>query len=488
MPDILSVSLQDIVYARKPGMQKITVQSLISKVPSSNGILKNWHRFKSTGALFLLDVLSGSLHMLDEMSWNLIGALEQADRADALERFSSEYGSLAVEEILEDLNTLIEDGSLSDPDEADPNVDLFENGPRHIKAMCIHIAHDCNMRCGYCFAGMGGFGGQRVLMKAEVGKAALDFLFKSSGHIRHLEVDFFGGEPLMNFDAVKEIVEYGKELERKYDKVLKFTMTTNVLAMDDSIGEYLNQNDMATVLSIDGRKEVHDAVRRTEDGGPTFETILENAKRFVKSRDGEDYYVRGTYTVKNKDFSNDVLFMADQGFKRISFEPVVADDSSPYAIKDGDLPEIFEEYDRLSTEMVKRSKAGDGFSFFHFDMDVAKGPCIKKRLSGCGAGAEYVAVTPEGDIYPCHQFVGRPEFKMGDVFNGINNEDVGKSFSNANIQTKEGCSDCWARYYCSGGCHANAFLFGGDIFKPYEMGCKLTKKRLETALGYQALK
>jgi len=470
-------------------MQKITVESLISNFPSSNGILKNWHRFKSTGALFLLDVLSGSLHTLDDMSWNLIAALEQADRADALEKFSSEYGKLALNEILEDLNTLIEEGSLSDPDEADPDVNLFENGPRHIKAMCIHIAHDCNMRCGYCFAGMGGFGGQRVLMKAEVGKAALDFLFKASGHIKHLEVDFFGGEPLMNFDAVKEIVEYGKELEKKYNKVLKFTMTTNVLAMDDSIGEYLNQNDMATVLSIDGRKSVHDAVRRKDDGSPSFDTILENSKRFVASRNGEDYYVRGTYTAKNKDFSNDVIFMADQGFKRISFEPVVADEAtSPYAIKDEDLPQIFEEYDRLAEEMIKRSKAGDGFSFFHFDMDVAKGPCIKKRLSGCGAGAEYVAVTPEGDIYPCHQFVGRPEFKMGDVFSGIDNEEVGKTFSNANIRTKNGCGDCWARYYCSGGCHANAFQFSNDIFKPYEMGCKLTKKRLETALGYQALK
>lgn len=486
MPDILSVSLQDIVYARKPGMQKITVQSLISKVPSSNGILKNWHRFKSTGALFLLDVLSGSLHMLDEMSWNLIGALEQADRADALERFSSEYGSLAVEEILEDLNTLIEDGSLSDPDEADPNVDLFENGPRHIKAMCIHIAHDCNMRCGYCFAGMGGFGGQRVLMKAEVGKAALDFLFKSSGHIRHLEVDFFGGEPLMNWQVVKDLVEYGRSLEEPNHKKFRFTLTTNGVLLNDDILEFVNKEMSNVVLSIDGRKEVNDKMRPFRKGQGSYDLIVPKFQKVAESRDQMNYYVRGTFTRNNLDFSEDVKHLADLGFEQISVEPVVAESTEPYALQEEDLPTLLDQYDKLAVDLLKRHKEGKGVNFFHFMIDLQGGPCVAKRLSGCGSGTEYLAVTPWGDLYPCHQFVGREEFLMGNVDDGIVRTDIRDEFKTCNVYAKEKCRNCFAKFYCSGGCAANSYNFHGRINDTYDLGCELQKKRIECAIMIKA--
>ena len=464
----------------------ITLEGILDNKPSREAVLRNWHRFSVTGALFLLDVISGSLHELDRASYRAFDVLEADDRKAALVSFQEEFGVTEMDEVIEDINILIHDGNLTYAEEEELVLNLPEE--RNIKAMCLHAAHDCNMRCGYCFAGTGGFGGERSLMSADIGKKALDFLFESSGHIKHLEVDFFGGEPLLNMEAVSDIVSYGKELEKIHGKYLKFTMTTNALSLSKEIGKFLNENDISTVLSIDGRKEVHDAVRKTVSGDDTFEPILNNCKEFVTSRQGEDYYVRGTYTKKNLDFSKDVLTLAGEGFKRISFEPVVAKEGSPYAINKSDLDALSNEYDVLVTKMLEKCKAGEEFNFFHFDMEVAKGPCLAKRLSGCGAGAEYVAVTPDGDIYPCHQFVGDTKFKLGDVWSGIDNKEVRANFSNANIYTKENCRSCWTRFYCSGGCHANAFQFNEDILKPYELGCEITQKRIEAALAYQALK
>ncbi|MDD3599502.1 MAG: SPASM domain-containing protein, partial [Firmicutes bacterium] len=317
-----------------------------------------------------------------------------------------------------------------------------------------------------------------------------DLLFDISGHVKHLDVDFFGGEPLLAMDTVVRAVEHGRKLEAETGKVLKFTITTNARGLSPEIGKFLNENRIAAVLSLDGRPEVHDAVRKTASGEPTFERSSQNALRFVKTRpDGPDgeYYARGTYTRKNTDFVNDVLFLADMGFSSISFEPVVAPPSAPYSIRESDLEEIYESYDRLVREMDLRRREGRGFRFFHFDLDVAKGPCLAKRLLGCGAGREYVAVTPDGDLYPCHQFVGREGFSMGDVYRGIEKPEIVEAFASAHIYAKEACRDCWARYLCSGGCHANAHQMNGTLMEPYSMGCMITRKRLESALAFAGI-
>lgn len=480
MPDLLPVRMQDILHLGQPGVPQVKEEQKPPVRPSSAGLKRNWHRFTAKGTDFLYDALSGSLHIMDGEAARLVDGLAQGLSSEEL----TARGGKSAREAMAELEQMMKEGLLSDPDQADTNVSWEHE--RVIKAMCLHIAHDCDMRCAYCFAGQGGFGEQRKLMDAATGKAGLNFLVKASGDIRHLEVDFFGGEPLLNLGAVGEIVAHGRRLEKQHDKIMKFTLTTNAYELDDKVARFLNENDVATVLSIDGRPGVHDRVRRHEGGGTTSEKVVGNCRSFVESRSGQDYYARGTYTALNLDFCEDVAYVADKGFNRISFEPVVLFDGSPMQIREEHLPRIFSEYDRLVDLMVERKKQGKPILFFHFDMNVAKGPCLAKRLSGCGAGADYVAVTPEGDIYPCHQFVGRPEFKLGDVWNGIENLSKVKEFADANIYTKNGCRDCWARFFCSGGCHANAFAANGSILDPYGIGCEITRKRLECALRLQA--
>ncbi len=496
MPDLLSVCMQDVVHAWEPGLQEVTrIPDNERRRPSATGIRRNWHWFQAADARFLLDVQSGSLHSVDEAAWNVLEALASLDGESAGSgKRSATVAAVAgldlkqTEDVLDDLDTLIAEGTLAWPDDEDPVPS--ELGPGVVKAMCLHVAHDCDMRCGYCFAGTGGFGGTRSLMPPEIACAALDLLFDISGHVKHLDVDFFGGEPLLAMDTVVRAVEHGRKLEAETGKVLKFTITTNARGLSPEIGKFLNENRIAAVLSLDGRPEVHDAVRKTASGEPTFERSSQNALRFVKTRpDGPDgeYYARGTYTRKNTDFVNDVLFLADMGFSSISFEPVVAPPSAPYSIRESDLEEIYESYDRLVREMDLRRREGRGFRFFHFDLDVAKGPCLAKRLLGCGAGREYVAVTPDGDLYPCHQFVGREGFSMGDVYRGIEKPEIGEAFASAHIYAKEACRDCWARYLCSGGCHANAHQMNGTLMEPYSMGCMITRKRLESALAFAGI-
>ena len=355
-----------------------------------------------------------------------------------------------------------------------------------VKALCLHIAHDCNLACKYCFAEEGEYHGRRALMSFEVGKKALDFLIANSGSRRNLEVDFFGGEPLMNFDVVKQLVAYGREQEKIHDKNFRFTLTTNGVLLNDEIMEFCNKEMANVVLSIDGRKEVNDKMRPFRKGTGSYDLIVPKFQKFADSRNQERYYARGTFTHENLDFSNDVLHLADLGFKQISVEPVVAKPEEPYALREEDLPKIFEEYDKLAKIMVEREKKGEGFTFFHFMIDLTGGPCVYKRLSGCGSGTEYLAVTPWGDLYPCHQFVGEEQFLMGNVWDGVKNTEIRDEFKCCNVYTKEKCRNCFARFYCSGGCAANAWNFHGNINDAYDIGCELQRKRVECAIMIKA--
>lgn len=357
-----------------------------------------------------------------------------------------------------------------------------------VKALCLHIAHDCNLKCVYCFAEEGEYHGHRSLMSAEVGKAAIDFLIANSGSRRNLEVDFFGGEPLMNFDVVKEIVSYARSIEAEHNKNFRFTITTNGILLNDEIQQYINENMHNVVISLDGRKEINDKMRPRAGGQGSYDVIVPKFQKLAESRNQTNYYIRGTFTRNNLDFMQDVLHMADLGFKQISVEPVVGQDTDPYAIQKEDLPRIFAEYEALAAELYERHKKGgkDDFNFFHFNIDLSGGPCVAKRLTGCGSGTEYLSVTPEGELYPCHQFVGLPEFRMGTVFDGIENWDLREKFASCNVYAKESCKECWARFYCSGGCAANAYQLEGDILKPYEVGCEMQRKRVECAIMIKA--
>ena len=369
-------------------------------------------------------------------------------------------------------------------DEYEKFADMMTSAP--IKAMCLHIAHDCNLRCGYCFAAQGDFGHGRKLMPVEIGKKAIDFLIEHSRGRHNLEVDFFGGEPLMNFDAVKEVVRYARSLEGKYNKNFRFTTTTNGLLLDDDNIDFINREMNNVVLSIDGRKEVNDRLRYTPNGKGSYDVIVPKFKKLVEQRGDKEYYVRGTFTKYNLDFSNDVEHLYQEGFDQISVEPVIADHKIPYALTEEDLPRIYDEYDHLAQKMITRKKAGKCYNFFHFMIDLDQGPCAIKRLRGCGCGNEYVAVTPEGDIYPCHQFVGFEDWKMGNLLDGTFDTERKEQFARANVYTKEACRNCWAKFYCSGGCNANNNEFTGDILKPYKLSCDLEKKRLECAIMIKA--
>ncbi len=445
------------------------------------------HEYKSHGYNIVLDVNSGSVHVVDDLVYDMIPEIEKDIEAGLSddEIAVKEGGSLmdtdrkeAVSEIL----SLKNSGMLFSEDVYESAVDKFMERETVVKAMCLHIAHACNLGCKYCFAGKGEYCGPAALMSYQVGKDALDYLVKHSGNRHNLEVDFFGGEPLMNWDVVKDLVAYGRSIEKEHNKRFRFTLTTNGTLLNDDILEFANKEMSNLVLSIDGRKEVHDNMRPFRDGRSSYDEILPKYKKAAESRDQMNYYVRGTYTHFNTDFAADVLHLADEGFQQISVEPVVAQPEEPYALTEEDIPVLLEQYDILADEMLKRRKEGRGFNFFHFMIDLEGGPCVYKRLSGCGAGCEYVSVTPWGDIYPCHQFVGQEDYKLGSIYDGIQKKDLQKKFHDCNVYSKPDCSNCFARYYCSGGCMANSQHFTGDIYGAYKVGCELQRKRIECAI------
>ena len=446
------------------------------------------HQYKMGGYNIVIDVNSGAIHVVDDLTYDMIEMYESSDKnaifASLEEKYPGQAGDL--EEAWQEIQDLIASEDLFSKDNYEPYITDFANRPTVVKALCLHIAHDCNLACKYCFAEEGEYHGKRELMSFEVGKKALDFLVANSGKRRNLEVDFFGGEPLLNFQVVKDLVAYGRSLEEKYDKNFRFTLTTNGVLLDDDIMEFANKEMGNVVLSIDGRPEIHNMMRPFPKGAESYDLIVPKFKKFADSRNQDKYYVRGTFTRNNLDFSKDVLHLADLGFKQISVEPVVAQETDDYALREEDLPQLFEEYESLAQEMVRRHGTDEDFNFFHFMIDLEGGPCVAKRLSGCGSGTEYLAVTPTGDLYPCHQFVGNPDFLMGNVDEGVVNTNLRDSFKSCNVYAKDKCRECFARFYCSGGCAANSYNFHGDIHNAYDIGCALQKKRVECAIMIKA--
>lgn len=457
------------------------------------------HLYKNNGYNIVLDVNSGSIHVVDDVVYDTLELMKEKEESrydegvlsDITAKMTAKYKEQSVteeemQEIYGDIRELEENGTLFSEDVYKDGVIDFKKRQTVVKALCLHIAHDCNLACKYCFAGEGEYKGDRSLMSYEVGKKALDFLVANSGSRRNLEVDFFGGEPLMNFDVVKKLVAYGREIEKEKDKNFRFTLTTNGVLLNDDIIEFANKEMDNIVLSIDGRKEVHDYMRPFKNGAGSYDLIIDKFKKVAESRNQTKYYVRGTFTHYNLDFVKDVLSLADEGFEQISVEPVVAGPEEPYAIREEDIPVICEGYDALAKEMLKRKKEGRGFHFFHYMIDLSGGPCVYKRLSGCGSGTEYLAVTPWGDLYPCHQLVGEEQFCLGNVDEGIRNTELRDTFKLCNVYAKEECRNCFAKFYCSGGCAANAYHCHNDINKPYEIGCELQRKRVECAIMLQA--
>lgn len=442
------------------------------------------HKFYLNGKYIVLDIASGSVHLVDEIVYKLLDDFLDLDRSQLIEKYSKEFDSEKLEEAIEEIEYLINEDLLFSEDE---HFKLPQyNKENIVKAMCLHVAHDCNLRCKYCFASQGDFKGDRSLMDYETGKKALDFLLKNSGNRKNLEVDFFGGEPLMNFDLVKKLVKYGREEEKKYNKHFRFTITTNGMLLNEEIEDFINENMDNVVLSIDGRKSINDEMRPTINDKGSYDIIVPKFQELISKRGDKDYFIRGTFTNENLDFSKDLKDFYDSGFKKTSIEPVVTDEKEPYAIREEHLDKILNEYEKMSKDYIELRKKDKDFSFFHFIIDLSQGPCIVKRTVGCGAGSEYVAVTPQGEIYPCHQFVGEKEFLLGDVDRGIVNTELRDTFKNSNVYTKEDCPTCWARYYCSGGCHANAYYSNNDLSKPYKVGCEMEKKRIECAISVLA--
>lgn len=445
------------------------------------------HQYKSNGYDIVMDVNSGAVHVVDDVTYDVISLYEELDSDSIVEKLKDTYATNDILEAIEEVEQLKNDGQLFTEDIYQPFVEKFkESRQTVVKALCLHIAHDCNLACKYCFAEEGEYHGRRELMSFEVGKKALDFLVKNSGNRVNLEVDFFGGEPLMNWDVVKQLVEYGRSLEEPNNKKFRFTLTTNGVLLNDEIMEFLNKEMSNVVLSLDGRKEVNDNMRPFRTGKGSYDLIVPKFQKLAESRNQTNYYIRGTFTRNNLDFSEDIKHFADLGFKQMSIEPVVGLEEDPYSIREEDLPRIMEEYDKLAKEYIKREKEGNGFNFFHFMIDLNQGPCVYKRLSGCGSGTEYLAVTPWGDFYPCHQFVGNEEFLMGNVDDGIVREDLVKIFGNCNVYSKEKCKNCFAKFYCSGGCAANSYNFHGTINDAYDIGCEMQKKRVECSIMIKA--
>ncbi|NLP46194.1 MAG: thioether cross-link-forming SCIFF peptide maturase [Epulopiscium sp.] len=444
------------------------------------------HQFQCNDVNIVLDVYSGAVHVVDDLVYNLIELFEKKSKEEIIEQYKEQYDEKDIIQALKEIQTLKDEELLFTEDPYEAFLPQFQKRNPVVKALCLHVAHDCNLRCKYCFAEEGEYHGKRSLMSEEVGKKAIDFLIAHSGNRRNLEVDFFGGEPLMNFEVVKKVVSYARSIEKEYNKNFRFTITTNGILLDEEKEKYINENMYNVVLSIDGRKEVNDRVRYTMNKKGSYDIIVPKFQSLAESRNQKEYYVRGTFTRYNLDFAKDVLHLADLGFKQVSVEPVVAPKEAEYALQEEDLPILFKQYEELAKELIKRKKEGQGFNFFHFMIDLSQGPCVAKRLAGCGSGSEYLAVTPEGDLYPCHQFVGLSDFLMGNVEEGIKNLAIQKEFQQCNVYAKEECKNCWAKFYCSGGCAANAYQFHGNILEPYKIGCELEKKRLECAIMIQA--
>lgn len=446
------------------------------------------HAYKMNGYNIIIDQNSGCVHSVDEATYDIINMYKEKNKDEIKEIILEKYRNqddVTEEEIelcFEDIENLISEGRLFAEDTFEEVASQFKKRQGVLKAICLHVAHDCNLACKYCFAGKGEYDGPKGIMSLETGKKALDFLIEQSGTRRNLEVDFFGGEPLLNWQVCKELVAYGRELEKKFDKNFRFTLTTNGILINDDVIDFCNKEMSNVVLSLDGRKITNDEMRVSLNGKGSYDLIVDKFKKFAQSRGQQDYYMRGTYTNKNLDFASDVIHMADLGFKELSIEPVVADKNEPYALQDKDLPVLKEQYQILADEMLNRYRKGNGFTFYHYMIDLENGPCIVKRVSGCGVGTEYMAVTPSGELYPCHQFVGDEKFLLGDIWNGITHSEVLEQFEKCNVYSHKECKDCFAKLYCSGGCAANAYHTTGSVNGIYDFGCELHKKRIECAI------
>ena len=446
------------------------------------------HCYKNNGYNIVLDSNSGSVHAVDEVAFEVIDKYESRSKEEIILELCDKYPEITaddIEEIFQDIEELKKEGKLFSEDKfKDLQIDIKAR-PTQLKALCLHIAHDCNMCCKYCFAGKGEYSGDRSLMSFEVGKRALDFLIEQSGTRKNLEVDFFGGEPLLNFDVVKQLVAYARSIEKEKGKNFRFTLTTNGVLLNDEVMEWANKECYNVVLSLDGRKETNDRMRRTRNNKGTYDLILPKFQKMAKERNQQGYYIRGTYTHYNTDFANDILHLADLGFEQLAMEPVVTDPKMDYALQESDIPKLKDQYDLLAKEMCKRNREGKGFTFFHYMIDLEGGPCIYKRISGCGVGTDYMAVTPWGDLYPCHQCVGDEKFLLGNVFDGVKNTDIVNEFKLCNVYSREACQDCFAKLYCSGGCSANAYHTTGKITGTCDMSCELHRKRVENAIMIQ---
>lgn len=449
------------------------------------------HLYQLNGYNIALDVFSGSVHAVDEVAYDAIGLYQDHTPEEIQALLLEKYGdrpdvtAADLDEMLGDIANLKAEGKLFTEDVYADRAFDFKNRHTELKALCLHVAHTCNLNCAYCFAAQGKYHGERALMSFETGKRALDFLVENSGNRKNLEVDFFGGEPLMNFDVVKRLVAYARSIEKEKNKYFRFTLTTNGVLLDDEVTEFANRECHNVVLSLDGRKSVHDRLRKTVNGQGSYDVIVPKFQEFVKKRGDNGYYVRGTFTKNNIDFTEDIFHMADLGFTELSMEPVVCAPDEPYALTEDDLPILFEQYEILAKEMLKRKKEGRSFTFYHYMLDLEGGPCIYKRISGCGSGTEYLAVTPWGELYPCHQFVGDPKYSMGNIYDGIQNTALQQEFKLCNAYARPDCKDCWAKLYCSGGCAANAYHATGSIKGIYKYGCELFKKRIECAVMMQ---